>query len=133
VSKAAVGRQTGASQFPATAGEGQNPKLETRNPKEIRKPKSELWPSLNPLGWPGWAAGMVAARVADLPDSLAQTRSQWQRFGFRISDFLRISSFGFAPQGLQYTAMRPNYASERLASAAIEKLVGKRNLFNHRP
>ena len=34
----------GAAQFPATAGEGQNPKLETRNPK------SEMRPSLNPLG-----------------------------------------------------------------------------------
>ena len=85
----------GAAQFPATAGEGQYPNLETRNPKEIRNPKSELWPSLHPLGWPGWAAGMVDARVADLPDSLAQPRNRWLRFGFRISDFLQISDFAF--------------------------------------
>jgi hypothetical protein len=32
----------GASQFPATAGEGQNPKLETRNPKSEGNPKSEI-------------------------------------------------------------------------------------------
>jgi hypothetical protein len=62
-------------------------KSETRNPKSEGNPKSELWPSLNPLGWPDWAAGMVAARFAALPDSLAQTRIWWQRFGFRISDF----------------------------------------------
>ena len=45
----------------------------------------------HPLGWPNWVAGMVAAKLAELPDSLAQTRIRWQRFGFRFS------SFGFAP------------------------------------
>jgi hypothetical protein len=41
-----AGRETaavlGASQFPASAGEGQNPKLETRNPKSEGNPKSEI-------------------------------------------------------------------------------------------
>ncbi len=57
--------------------------------------------------------------MADLPDSLAQTRIRWQRFGFRISFGFRIASFGFGPKGCskpgcaRWLECRSRFRSER--------------------
>jgi hypothetical protein len=55
----------GASQLPATAGEGQNPKLEIRNPKEIRNP------NCGRASISGRAAGNKLSWLGNLPNSFS--------------------------------------------------------------
>ena len=68
---------------------GRNPKTENRRKPEIRKPKAgdEGLQSLVSGYWPTWLSSAVAIRTR-------RSRRQ-SSFGFRYSDFLRLSDFGF--------------------------------------
>jgi len=81
-----------------------NPKTETRNPKEIRRPKSE---EAEQFGRP-WHCGPIGSSTVESVGD----------FGFRISSFFRVSGFGLRISRATHSPVR-SLGQHRLLSTSL--------------